>query len=96
LLALAELNGRRGVVSGPPQLIKVARSSDRRVFGLVSGRAKMAMSAGECRENAEKCEHMARSLSASNAPLRETMLEVAAQWRAACRGRRTGRGCGIG
>ena len=41
----------------------------------------MAMSAGECRENAEKCEHMARSPSASNAPLRETMLEVAAQWR---------------
>ena len=41
----------------------------------------MAMSAGECRENAEKCEHMARSLSAANAPLRETMLEVAAQWR---------------
>ena len=40
----------------------------------------MAMSAGECRENAEKCEHMARSLAH---PMRrsETMLEVAAQWR---------------
>jgi hypothetical protein len=39
------------------------------------------MSAEEYREHAWACERMARSLSSANAPLRETMREVAAQWR---------------
>jgi hypothetical protein len=41
----------------------------------------MPMSAEECREHAEACERLARSLSRDNAPLRETMREVAGQWR---------------
>ena len=39
------------------------------------------MSAEEYREHAWACERVARSLSSANAPLRETMREVAAQWR---------------
>jgi hypothetical protein len=39
------------------------------------------MSAEECRANAEKCDQMAESLGPDNAPLREVMREVAAQWR---------------
>jgi|tagenome__1003787_1003787.scaffolds.fasta_scaffold9315047_1 hypothetical protein len=41
----------------------------------------MPMSPEECRAHAEACERMAESLSADNAELRETMREVAAQWR---------------
>jgi DNA-binding transcriptional LysR family regulator len=39
------------------------------------------MSAEECRANAERCERMAESLGPKNAGLRDTMREVAAQWR---------------
>jgi len=39
------------------------------------------MSAEECRANAERCEQMAESLGPDNAGLRDTMREVAAQWR---------------
>ena len=35
----------------------------------------------ECRDHAARCETMARSLGLANAELRETMCEVAAQWR---------------
>jgi hypothetical protein len=41
----------------------------------------MAMSPEECQVHAEACERMADCLSADNAELRETMREVAAQWR---------------
>jgi hypothetical protein len=41
----------------------------------------MLMSAEECRANAERCERMAESLGPDNAGLRDTMREVAEQWR---------------
>jgi hypothetical protein len=41
----------------------------------------MPMSAEECRARAETCERIAESLNAENAELRDTMREVAAQWR---------------
>jgi hypothetical protein len=41
----------------------------------------MAMSASECRENAERCERMAESLGPTEPGLRETMRDVARQWR---------------
>jgi hypothetical protein len=41
----------------------------------------MALSSEECRANAERCERMAASLGASNPGLRETMRDVARQWR---------------
>jgi hypothetical protein len=42
----------------------------------------VALSAKECRDNAARCETMALSLiGPANAELRETMREVAAQWR---------------
>ena len=39
------------------------------------------MSIEECRALAETCDRMAESLGPNNAVLRETMREVAAQWR---------------
>jgi hypothetical protein len=41
----------------------------------------MPMSAEECRARAETCERIAESLNAENSELRDTMREVAAQWR---------------
>ena len=42
----------------------------------------MALSAKECRDNAARCEIMALSLiGLANAELRQTMREVATQWR---------------
>ena len=42
----------------------------------------VSLSAKECRDNAARCEIMALSLiGPANAELRETMREVAAQWR---------------
>jgi hypothetical protein len=41
----------------------------------------MALSAEECRAHAETCERMAESLGPDNYGLRETMREVADQWR---------------
>jgi hypothetical protein len=41
----------------------------------------MPMSAEECRAHAETCERMAESLGPDNYGLRETMREVAEQWR---------------
>ena len=41
----------------------------------------MRMSAEECRAHAETCERMAESLGPDNYGLRETMREVAEQWR---------------
>ena len=43
----------------------------------------MPMSAEECRAHAETCERMAESLGPDNYGLRETMREVADQWRLA-------------
>ena len=54
------------------------RCSDHRIS---QRRRDLPMSAEEYREHAWACERMARSLSSANAPLRETMREVAAQWR---------------
>ena len=39
------------------------------------------MSPEECRAHAEACERMAESLGANNAELRDTMRQVAEQWR---------------
>ena len=39
------------------------------------------MSPEECLAQAEECERMAQSLGPDSADLRETMREVAAQWR---------------
>ena len=41
----------------------------------------MPMSAEECRAHAATCERMAESLGPDNYGLRETMREVAEQWR---------------
>ena len=41
----------------------------------------MPMSAEECRAHAETCERMAESLGPDNAGLRDTMREVADEWR---------------
>jgi len=42
----------------------------------------VALSAEECRDNEARCEAMALSLiGPANAELRQTMREVAAQWR---------------
>jgi hypothetical protein len=41
----------------------------------------MPMSVEECRAHAETCERIAESLGPDNAGLRDTMREVAAQWR---------------
>lgn len=41
----------------------------------------MPMSPEECRAHAEACERMAESLGPDNAGLRDTMCEVAGQWR---------------
>jgi hypothetical protein len=41
----------------------------------------MPTSAEECRAHAETCERMAESLGPDNYGLRETMREVADQWR---------------
>ena len=41
----------------------------------------MPMSAEECRAHAETCERMAKSLGSDNYGLRETMRDVAEQWR---------------
>jgi hypothetical protein len=39
------------------------------------------VSAEDCRANAERCERMADSLGPDNSGLRDTMREVAEQWR---------------
>jgi hypothetical protein len=41
----------------------------------------MPMSPEECRAHADACERMAESLGPDNVGLRDTMREVAAQWR---------------
>jgi hypothetical protein len=55
------------------------------INGALKGATKkdpiVAMSPEECRAYAEACERMAESLGSDNAELRDTMREVAEQWR---------------